>query len=112
MPYKNNKDQKRAQAQWYQRNKEAIKERRSEARSEARKWVYNYKIRNSKCTDCKVSYPPHVLDFDHLANKSFGISRAIQQGMAIEKIKTEIKKCQIVCSNCHRERTRSRMLES
>jgi hypothetical protein len=112
MPYKDSKAQRKAQADWYKRNKEAIKERRSRARSEARKWVYDYKKAHSKCTDCQVSYEPHILDFDHLANKSFGISRAIQQGMAIEKIRQEIKKCEIVCSNCHRERTRSRMLES
>ena len=112
MPYKNTKEQRRAQALWYQRNKDAIKERRSQARSEARKWVYEYKKSHSKCTDCQVSYEPHVLDFDHLANNSFGISRAIQQGMAIDKIRAEIKKCEIVCANCHRERTRARMLES
>lgn len=108
MPYKNTSEQRKAQADWYQRNKDSIRERRWQARSDARKWVYDYKTKNSVCTDCKISYPPHVLDFDHLANKSFGISRAIQQGMSIDKIRQEIKKCEIVCSNCHRQRTYDR----
>lgn len=112
MPYKNQKEQRNAQAKWYQKNKDAIKEKRFESRTLARKWVYEYKIKHSVCTDCNISYPPHVLDFDHLANKSFGISRAIQQGLSIERIREEIKKCEIVCSNCHRQRTHDRAIKS
>jgi hypothetical protein len=77
-------------------------------KTEIRKWVEKYKTDNSVCTDCKVSYPPYVLDFDHIRDKEFGISRAIQNGTSLDKIIKEIEKCEIVCSNCHRKRTYER----
>lgn len=112
MPYKDTRKQKRAQADWYQKNKDAIKSKRWHQKQESRKWVNLYKSNNSICSDCDISYPPHILDFDHLGNKSFGISRALQQGTSLEKIKQEIKKCEIVCANCHRQRTYDRQNNS
>ena len=108
MPYKDKRKQKQAQADWYQKNKTAISYRKKRLKAEAKKWVYEYKLKHSVCSDCKVSYPPHVLDFDHLKDKSFGISRALHLGTNLDKIKDEIKKCEIVCANCHRERTYER----
>jgi hypothetical protein len=48
-----------------------------------------------------------VLDFDHLEpnQKKFGIAQAMTYGMPWEKIETEIKKCRILCANCHRRHT-------
>lgn len=48
-----------------------------------------------------------ALDFDHIdpAEKRFTIARAINDGYAWEEILKEIKKCRILCSNCHRIRT-------
>jgi hypothetical protein len=112
MPYKDRHKQSQAQAAWYQKNKEAIKQKRWRQKSLARQWVYEYKLNNSVCVDCGVDYPPHVLDFDHVGNKSFGISRALQNGTSLDKIKNEIKKCEIVCSNCHRIRTFERYQNS
>ena len=112
MPYKDNRRQKIAQAEWYQKNKDSLKSKRMSSRQEAKKWVYEYKIKNSTCSDCKLDYPPHILDFDHIKNKSFGISRALQLGTGLERIKEEIKKCEIVCSNCHRQRTYDRQTMS
>lgn len=109
MPYKDRKRQKKAQAAWYQNNKDAIKQKRWYQKQEARKWVQDYKTQNSICNDCLISYPPHILDFDHIKDKSFGISRAIQQGRNLESIIKEIKKCEIVCANCHRHRTHERL---
>jgi hypothetical protein len=109
MPYKDKRVQRRAQAAWYQKNKDDIKRRRRASKQEARQWVNTYKTQNPVCTDCQIAYPPHVLDFDHIKDKSFGISRALQMGTSLEKIKQEIKKCEIVCSNCHRIRTYERL---
>lgn len=51
------------------------------------------------------SYPPCVMDFDHLpgAVKSFGLGSAKAKGTAA--ILAEIDKCEVVCANCHRLRT-------
>jgi hypothetical protein len=48
------------------------------------------------------------LDFDHLPGeeKLFSIGQgAKEKGMTMEKLNAEIKKCELVCANCHRVRT-------
>lgn len=60
------------------------------------------------CTDCGVRYPHYVMDFDHLRDKYMDISKMRKKRMAFNKIITEMEKCEVVCSNCHRERTNSR----
>lgn len=60
----------------------------------------------SPCTDCKKFYPYYVMEFDHLSNKHFDISQS--KNKSLKKIKIEIAKCELVCSNCHRERTHKR----
>jgi hypothetical protein len=67
--------------------------------------------KNVPCADCKVHYPYYVMDFDHLRDKSFSLS---QQGKAkgVTRLKEEIEKCEVVCSNCHRERTHQRKMAS
>jgi hypothetical protein len=58
------------------------------------------------CEQCGID-DIRVLDFDHLDPKlkSFGIARAINASYSWEKIQEEIKKCRILCANCHRIRT-------
>lgn len=48
-----------------------------------------------------------VLDFDHLdrSKKSFNISNGLSHGYSIETLLAEAKKCQVLCSNCHRIKT-------
>lgn len=61
------------------------------------------KIKQVPCKDCGRSYPYYVMDFDHLGNKEFMISKFLS--ISWERVLEEIKKCDIVCANCHRERT-------
>ena len=52
---------------------------------------------------------PEVLDFDHINNdKKFNISEFKSHTLGFNVVKKEIKKCEIVCSNCHRIRTANR----
>ena len=63
------------------------------------------------CSDCKVSYPYYVMDFDHVEDgKSFDVSGHTKHTRSIDKIKEEIDKCEVVCSNCHRVRTFQRLM--
>lgn len=65
-------------------------------------------LKSKPCTDCGESYPPYVMDFDHLDEslKTRNVSTmTIWSRAAIEK---EISKCELVCSNCHRIRTHER----
>lgn len=63
-------------------------------------------LKAGKCTDCGVSYPPYVMDFDHRepVKKSFNITTGASMRMGIARLLREIEKCDLVCSNCHRER--------
>ena len=59
--------------------------------------------------DCKGSFPPECMDFDHVrGEKNFTIGRGYK--MSIPKVKKEIDKCDVVCSNCHRIRTKKRIV--
>lgn len=63
------------------------------------------------CQDCGYSYPHYVMDFDHVrGEKLLNIGQASQKNLAPKRIIDEIAKCDIVCSNCHRERTAQRLL--
>jgi hypothetical protein len=62
----------------------------------------------SGCLDCGVTNPI-VLDFDHLHDKKYNISRMIHDGFSWAAIKKEIAKCEVVCANCHRIRTHNRL---
>ena len=55
------------------------------------------------CVDCGET-DPVVLEFDHLAAKSFDIGQSIDR-RPWAAILAEIEKCEVVCANCHRRRT-------
>ena len=59
------------------------------------------------CTDCGVQYPYYVMHFDHLGDKEFGISGS-RMNFGLTRIMAEIAKCEVVCANCHAERTHKR----
>ncbi len=62
------------------------------------------------CVDCGIKYPPYVMDFDHVrGDKLFNLGSYGARAMG--SIIAEISKCDVVCSNCHRERTQKRFLE-
>ena len=56
------------------------------------------------CNSC-VEKDPSCLDFHHLnpKDKEFSIAVATNSGFSIKRIIEEIKKCVVVCSNCHRK---------
>lgn len=57
------------------------------------------------CADCGVKYPPYIMDFDHRNPDEKLFQIGSNSTLSIERILTEISKCDVVCSNCHRERT-------
>lgn len=60
------------------------------------------------CADCGYNRYPEALDFDHMPGAGKTKSIALMWGWAWEKVLTEISKCEVVCSNCHRHRTKVR----
>lgn len=65
-------------------------------------------LKNVPCKDCGIKYPPYVMDFDHLSDKEFLISKMTGCGSK-KKMMIEAAKCDVVCSNCHRIRTHNRL---
>lgn len=46
------------------------------------------------------------MDLDHVnGEKVKAISKLVAEGYVLEVIKAEVEKCELVCSNCHRDRT-------
>lgn len=82
-----------------------------DTRNKITKYIQEYKSKHV-CADCKENYPYWILEFDHLGNKSFTISQYKQHSLSLSKIKKEIKKCDVVCSNCHKNRTFHRKLKN
>lgn len=74
-------------------------------RTKQRDFIRKFK-EGKPCTDCGNTYPHYVMDFDHLPQfkKSFSIA---SEGFyrSEEVLLKEFAKCEIVCANCHRERT-------
>jgi hypothetical protein len=61
-------------------------------------------LKNKPCADCGNSFHPAVMEFDHLRDKKFTISKKPSK-KSRRKLLDEISKCEIVCANCHRMRT-------
>ncbi|MCC7432853.1 hypothetical protein IT412_05030 [Candidatus Peregrinibacteria bacterium] len=61
-------------------------------------------LQHNPCIDCKES-DPIVLDFDHQRDKVIEVSELIKSKQSLERIKSEITKCQVRCANCHRRKT-------
>lgn len=73
------------------------------------------KVKNKfGCKDCKQKFDePSILEFHHLdpSQKTSSISMMVRFKCSIKEIKEEIRKCDLVCANCHRRRTAKRRAE-
>lgn len=93
----------------YDANKDLYKRKARLRIDGIRKEVATLKESNP-CTDCGVYYPAIVMEFDHTnSDKIDSVARLINSGNRT-KIYEEIAKCELVCANCHRLRTLSRLL--
>jgi len=88
----------------YERNKIDYIRRAKQRRKQLRDFII--KAKSIPCFDCKKTYPYYVMGFDHInGQKSYTIGEVAHSGIPIEKLKKEIKKCEVVCANCHAIRT-------
>jgi len=71
----------------------------------ARVFIQEYKA-EQPCADCGGFFHFSAMDFDHLEDdKEFNIAEGVGRGYSVRKLKSEMSKCELVCSNCHRLRT-------
>ena len=93
--------------EWYEGHKEEhlenVKVRKNEVRQLAREFVWDY-LSEHPCSECGES-DPVVLEFHHLKGKDKAVSQMVADGLSLDRIKKEIAKTEVLCSNCHRRRT-------
>ena len=88
---------------WSHRAEELERVRRRERATV--EWLRD--LRRVPCADCGKTYPPYVMDFDHRdpSTKSFSLlaDKALLKNRNV--LIAEVAKCDVVCANCHAERT-------
>lgn len=57
-------------------------------------------VKSFGCALCGYNRTPNAIEFHHIGEKQFAISKKIRQTSAIKK---ELENCIMVCANCHRE---------
>lgn len=68
-------------------------------------------LKSVPCTDFNGVFPSYVMDFDHVGDdKLINVSMAVKVGR--RRLLAEVAKCEVVCANCHRQRTQDRLLAS
>jgi hypothetical protein len=111
MPYKDPEEQRAAQRRYFEANRRSYREHQENLRRANRAWVDQLK-ESLPCADCGGFFPACVMDFDHREDdKVLGISAAVRS-WGRDRLLLEIKKCDLVCANCHRIRTRDRSLKT
>lgn len=110
MPYKDSERKRANSASYRQRNREKIALKAKAEREEGRQLIILAKAR--PCADCGKTYPYYVMDFDHKPETevSHHLKPRGRHGMdrlagSKNLLLAEIAKCDVVCANCHRERT-------
>ena len=102
------RDQRAANANYYRRNRDreiARVRRRQDATRDALR-----ELRQRPCHDCGEAFKPHQMDFDHRdpIAKAFRLTSSRGMLAAQKDLTAELVKCDVVCANCHRIRTRDR----
>jgi hypothetical protein len=95
---------RRARRKHYENNKEQYYRRNREKKDAMRAHLRT--VKDVPCMDCGMKYPYYVMDLDHRepSKKSGNINTIMTKG-SWKKFLVEIDKCDVVCANCHRERT-------
>jgi hypothetical protein len=93
-------------AAWYRANKARRQAKVRMDRHRHTQWLDSLK-QGKPCADCGRTYPPYVMEWDHLpgTEKALVLADVRRAAHAKERVLAEIAKCELVCANCHRERT-------
>lgn len=102
------RDQRAANVAYYHRNR-AQETQRVRAR-QAATVEFLRGLRRVPCGDCGRRFEPYQMDFDHRdpSEKRFRVTAGRVMLLPRDRLLAEIAKCDVVCANCHRMRTRQR----
>lgn len=103
MPRDPDKQREQSRRNW-QKHKDRYNAVKRERRKLATQMLHEAKDR--PCADCGIKYPPYVMDFDHRdPSEKVADLATFSRCAGRDRVLAEIAKCDVVCSNCHRERT-------
>lgn len=108
MPYKDPAKQKDAQRKSYLKNLDKNKEKNKTYRENVRDYVRKQK-ESDPCMDCGNSYPYYIMEYDHTEDNKLKTVSYLASTGTMNQVVEEINKCDLVCSNCHKARTWSRL---
>ena len=103
--YKNKEDQIKYLAKHYKENKNLYKKRAKEStrRYRSRNLTFANRVKTILgCKYCGFRKHPAAIDFHHIKGKDRNIAKMVNSGCSIDNLKKEMKKCIVLCSNCHR----------
>lgn len=104
-PYKDPEEQREYQRKWVEKkrksNKEEMIKQTKDRKRRRREKLIEYK-KTQKCSKCGEDRW-YVLDFHHNGEKDKAISTLVSGGYSWKRVEEEIKKCIVLCANCHRE---------
>ena len=92
------------------RQREQIKEHNRKYKARIQQYLWDLKS-STPCADCDKQYPYYVMQFDHIDEKTVkgGMGYMWKNKWSMEKVRAEVARCEIVCANCHAQRTFSRL---
>lgn len=85
---------------YYIRNRIRIQENRKKRIRKRKEWLVG--LLGGKCAKCGYIKCISALDFHHRSDKEEMLSRLIKDSSK-QKVLKEVKKCILLCANCHRE---------
>ncbi len=101
MPFKDVLVRREYRRKWYKENSLGQRNSVKRRKKKVQEWFMKYKS-NLSCSKCGENHPA-TIDFHHKGKKENQVAQMAHWGYAIENIKKEIDKCQILCANCHRK---------
>ncbi len=98
--------QREYDAAWYRANRSKRRAKVRADRATYIAWLDSLK-EGKPCADCGRTYPPYVMEWDHLpgAAKTFVLADTRRAAHSKKRVLAELENCELVCANCHRERT-------
>jgi hypothetical protein len=93
----------------YERHREEVLADSRCRAEETKALVVSYKDR--PCEDCGMSYPPYVMDLDHVRGTKIAHLGSGRFKQSLRLTIEEVLKCDVVCANCHREREHRKRLQ-
>lgn len=96
-------EKRRQLSGWHRAQLTPEKEREYDAARRLRRKKTRDDAKSVPCADCGIQYPPYVMDFDHVRGEKIAAPGLLYT--QVEAFQIEIAKCEVVCANCHRERT-------